>query len=71
LAEAYGCYHIAFPSISTGIYSYPLEQASEIAVKTIFEYCSENKGQFDVIMVCFNENVKKLYDGAMKRTITK
>lgn len=71
LSEAYGCYHIAFPSISTGVYSFPLEQASEIAVRTIFEYCSENKAQFNVIMVCFNENVKKQYDEAIERYITK
>lgn len=70
LAESFGCYHIAFPSISTGVYHFPLEEAAEIAIRTIFEYCMNSKVQFDVVMVCFNENVKKQYDEAI-RHITK
>jgi O-acetyl-ADP-ribose deacetylase (regulator of RNase III) len=41
LAEEYECKYVAFPSISTGVYKFPLEKASKIAVKTILEYCKD------------------------------
>ncbi len=38
LASENGCKTVDFPSISTGVYHFPLEKASEIAIKTIAEY---------------------------------
>lgn len=38
LASENGCKTVDFPSISTGVYHFPLEKASEIAIKTISEY---------------------------------
>lgn len=35
---------IAFPAISTGIYGYPIEEATEVAVATIQEWAAENTG---------------------------
>lgn len=53
---------IAFPSISTGIYSYPLEEASEIAVRTVKEFVKEHPGSFDVIKwVLFDERTLQAY----------
>ncbi len=49
LAEQNGIRSLAFPSISTGVYSYPLQEAAEIAVKTVTEYCEEHPGAFDRI----------------------
>ena len=40
---------IAFPSISTGIYSYPLELAAEIAVKTVNDFYMEHPNEFNCI----------------------
>lgn len=54
---------IAFPSISTGIYSYPLEEASEIAVRTVKEFVKEHPGSFDVIKwVLFDERTLQAYE---------
>ncbi len=54
---------IAFPSISTGIYSYPLEEAAEIAVRTVKEFVKEHPGSFDVIKwVLFDERTLQAYE---------
>ena len=54
---------IAFPSISTGIYSYPLEEASEIAVRTVKGFVKEHPGSFDVIKwVLFDERTLQAYE---------
>ncbi len=64
LAEANGCESVAFPSISTGIYRFPLSQAAVIAVKAITEYpCRTVK---ESVMVCFDENTLKAYQNAYK-----
>ena len=42
LASDNGCKTVDFPSISTGVYHFPLEKASEIAIKTISEYLFEH-----------------------------
>ena len=58
-----GIRSIAFPSISTGIYSYPLEEASEIAVGTVKEFVKEHPGSFDVIKwVLFDERTLQAYE---------
>lgn len=44
LASDNGCKTVDFPSISTGVYHFPLEKASEIAIKTISEYLFEHPG---------------------------
>lgn len=40
---------IAFPSISTGVYGYPVDQAAEIAVKTVKDFVAEHPDAFDLI----------------------
>ena len=66
LAVEYGCKTIAFPSISTGIYHFPLEKASEIAVRTILDFCREHQ-ELKVRMVCFDERTKSYYEEALKK----
>lgn len=57
---------IAFPSISTGIYSYPLEQAAEIAVRTVEEFVTAHPEAFDLVMwVLFDARTKAAYDKAL------
>lgn len=54
---------IAFPSISTGIYHFPVEQAASIAVNTVKEMVEENPDAFDqIIWVLFDEDTKAAYD---------
>ena len=59
---------IAFPSISTGVYSYPLEEAAEIAVKTVNDFYIEHQNEFDCIrFVLFDERTKQAYDNAKNK----
>lgn len=59
---------IAFPSISTGVYSYPLEEAAEIAVKTVYNFYMENQNEFDCIrFVLFDARTKQAYDNAINK----
>lgn len=59
LALEHGARTIAFPSISTGAYGYPKEEAAKIAVSVMREYDS----QFDdIIACCFGESDRKLYE---------
>ena len=40
---------IAFPSISTGVYGYPVDKAAEVALSTVNEYLLQNTDSFDLI----------------------
>lgn len=65
LALENGCRSVAFPSISTGIYRFPLEKASRIAVETIREFLKEHP-QMEVQMVCFDEKTMEYYQRALR-----
>jgi O-acetyl-ADP-ribose deacetylase len=54
LAVDDGLRSIAFPSISTGAYWYPLELAAPIAVRTVREFITETAGFEKVIFCCFS-----------------
>ncbi len=61
-----GCRTIAFPSISTGVYHYPLEEAARIAVRTILDFLEEHPDIEHVTMVCFDSKTRWAYDAAMQ-----
>ena len=52
---------IAFPAISTGVYHFPIEQATKIAVKETKEFLEKNKFIQKVIFVCFDEDTYRVY----------
>jgi O-acetyl-ADP-ribose deacetylase len=52
---------IAFPSISTGAYRFPIYEASEIAIKTVIKFLKINSSIEQVFFVCFSENDLSLY----------
>lgn len=57
---------IAFPSISTGIYSFPVERAAKIAVSAVKQFLEENPGQLDmVVWVLFDDKTKEAYETAV------
>ncbi len=58
IADDLGLESIAFPSISTGIYSYPLEEAAKIAAKTIYSF--KSKSIKNVYMCIFPEKLHSL-----------
>ena len=66
LASENGCKTVDFPSISTGVYHFPLEKASEIAIGAIAEYLSAHPGLERVRMVCFDERTKGYYEAALE-----
>lgn len=53
---------IAFPNISTGIYSYPIQLAPETAVQTVNNFLIENEAIEEVIFICFDEENFKIYE---------
>jgi len=54
---------IAFPNISTGVYSYPKPLAAEIAVNTIHEFCGLHPGALnEIILVCFDDENYSIYE---------
>lgn len=52
---------IAFPSVSTGIYGYPVEKASAIALKEIKAFLEANSSVDKVIIVCFDNETYLVY----------
>ena len=57
---------IAFPSISTGVYSFPVERAAKIAVHTVDTYLKENPDRFDLVMwVLFDDRTEAAYQAAI------
>lgn len=67
LAAEHGCRSVAFPSISTGIYRFPLELASRIAVETILSFLDTHP-QLEVQMVCFDERTRSFYEEALEKS---
>ena len=57
---------IAFPSISTGVYRFPVEQAAQIAVGEIELFLKENKTLEQVMMVCYDEQTFRCYEKIWK-----
>lgn len=66
LASENGCKTVDFPSISTGVYHFPLEKASGIAIGAIAEYLSAHPELERVRMVCFDERTKGYYEAALE-----
>ncbi|WP_263853832.1 O-acetyl-ADP-ribose deacetylase [Loigolactobacillus iwatensis] len=65
LAEKYACQTVAFPSISTGVYAYPLADAANIAVATIQDFLKRSKQIQQVTMICFDEVTMRAYQRAL------
>ena len=66
LAKERGIRTIAFPSISTGVYSYPLEQAANVAVHAVVKFVNENPDAMDeIVWVLFDDRTKAAYDKAL------
>ena len=68
LAAENGCRSVTFPSISTGIYRFPLEKASKIAVRTILAFL-DTHSDMEVRMVCFDRETLGYYENALKERI--
>ncbi|CAG1066763.1 O-acetyl-ADP-ribose deacetylase [uncultured bacterium] len=69
LAIKKGLKSISFPSISTGVYGYPIEEASTIAVSTVIEFVRQNEGLDLVRFVLFSERDLAAYSGALRKNL--
>ena len=58
LADDNGLQSIAFPGISTGIYGYPVESASRIAVQTVHNHVTQGTGLQRILFVCFSDSAE-------------
>lgn len=61
LAVAKGLKTIAFPSISTGAYGYPVEDACRVALKAVKEFLEKKDALDEVVFVLFSEHALKVY----------
>lgn len=62
LAKTYDIHSIAFPAISTGVYGYPLDAATQIAVDTVTDWL-QSHADYDmrVIFCCFDARTEQVY----------
>src|SRR5581483_3377196 len=65
LAEEHGLRTIAFPSISTGAYRFPMERAARIALREIRVFLGKSKVIDKVYLVCFGEEARRIYTEAL------
>ena len=63
---------IAFPSISTGIYHFPVELAAKIAVRTVARFLQENEDSFDLVeWVLFDSVTESVYEAEVDKLYEK
>ena len=63
LAQEHGIRSIAFPSISTGVYRYPVELAAKVAVRTVSRFLEDNPDSFDLVeWVLFDSVTESIYE---------
>ncbi|MEM7542358.1 MAG: O-acetyl-ADP-ribose deacetylase [Pseudomonadota bacterium] len=61
LAVEHGLSTIAFPAISCGVYGYPVDSATKIAIEQVREFTASNAGVRAVVFACFNDELFDLY----------
>ena len=61
VANDLGCKSIAFPSISTGVYGYPIAEAAEIAIRTVREEIANGNELQEIVFCCFSEEDADCY----------
>ena len=71
VALEHGIRSIAFPSISTGVYCFPVELAAKIAVKTVSRFLDNNPDSFEFVeWVLFDNETDRIYKGEVDKLYT-
>jgi O-acetyl-ADP-ribose deacetylase (regulator of RNase III) len=70
LAEEHGIRTIAFPSISTGAYGFPLDRAARIAVAETKRFLEGNETVQKVVLVCFGKGAEEVYLEAVDEMVS-
>jgi O-acetyl-ADP-ribose deacetylase (regulator of RNase III) len=66
LAEQYGVKSIVFPSLSTGVYGYPLDEAAPITLRTIIAHIQKPTSLRQVTVVLFGDQAFQAFENALK-----
>lgn len=61
LAAQHGIHSVDFPSISTGVYGYPIHQAATVALRAIMDFLESHALPQQVRMVCHTEDAANVY----------
>ena len=69
LATSAGVVSIALPSISTGVYGYPIELAAEVAVSTVRQSLQQPSTVAEVIFCCFSAGDLRVYERVLAQTV--
>jgi O-acetyl-ADP-ribose deacetylase (regulator of RNase III) len=65
LATEHGISSIAFPSISTGVYGYPIEAAAQVAIATVRHHLRGSSSIGEIVFCCFSRNDLGVYERVM------
>jgi O-acetyl-ADP-ribose deacetylase (regulator of RNase III) len=69
LASANHLVSISFPSVSTGVYGYPVDKASEIALKTVVDFLSKPASIKEVVFVLFDKLTFETYLKSLQKIL--
>ncbi|MDD3839132.1 MAG: O-acetyl-ADP-ribose deacetylase [Clostridia bacterium] len=70
LADEYDIKSIAFPSISTGVYRFPIKHAAQLAIQTVMDYIeNQNRGLETIKFILFTENDYNIYRTVLESKI--
>jgi len=69
LAAEHDLRSVAFPSISTGAYGFPIERASRIAIRAVADFLAGHENM-DVLFACFSEDDRDAYQKALEELAT-
>ncbi len=62
LAMETGAHSIAFPAISTGIYGYPMDRATRIALRETSDFLRAHDTIAEVRFICFSSEAREMYE---------
>ena len=68
IADEKGLASIAFPAISTGVYGYPLDQATRIAATETRDYMERGGGLERIVFACFDAGTRAMYATVIDET---
>ena len=69
LAEQKQIESIAFPSLSTGVYGYPLDEAAPIALKTVIDHIQQPTSLKQITFVLFGDRAYNAFEQALKKLV--
>ena len=66
LAAEHGLTSIAFPSISTGAFGFPMDRAARIAIREVHAFLGANPGIEKILLVCFGKEALRIHQAVLR-----